>query len=61
MLYTPQVIQKTLDPVFNERFVFGTSYDLCDVESIVINVMDMESLGRSDMIGRVMRASTIRR
>ena len=44
---------KTLHPVFNERHVFGTEFDLGNIESIVIDVMDYDSASSDDIIGRL--------
>jgi CRP-like cAMP-binding protein len=47
------VFSKTLNPVFNERHVFGTEFDLGNIESIVIDVMDHDHASKDDLIGRV--------
>jgi hypothetical protein len=44
---------KTLNPVFNERHVFGTETDLQDIQHIVIDVYDADNVSAHDLLGRV--------
>jgi hypothetical protein len=48
-----KTLHKTLNPAFNERHVFGTEFDLKNIESIVIDVWDADNLSAPDLIGRV--------
>eukprot|EP01043_Picozoa_sp_COSAG02_P070645 COSAG02_NODE_12596_length_1521_cov_1.282700_2_plen_279_part_00 len=46
-------ISKTLNPVFNERHVFGTEFDLRDVQQVVIDLYDADNVSAHDFIGCV--------
>ena len=45
--------QKTLNPVFNERHVFGTEFDLRDIQQVVIDLYDADNVSAHDFIGCV--------
>ena len=48
-----KTVQKTLQPFWNERHVFGTEFDLANIESIVMDIYDQDNLSAHDLIGRV--------
>ena len=51
------VKEKTLDPVFNESFVFDVPYERIRQTSIAISVMDHDRMGRNEKIGEVILSS----
>lgn len=47
------VINKTLQPTFNERFAFGVDSDLCEIQRIVIDIYDSDPLSQDDLMGTI--------
>jgi Ca2+-dependent lipid-binding protein len=48
------VIEKTLNPVFNETFMFILPYEHIRQTSLEVSVMDYDRLGRNERIGQVL-------
>ena len=48
------VFEKTLNPVFNETFMFILSYEHIRQTSLEVSVMDYDRLGRNERIGQVL-------
>ena len=51
------VIEKSLNPIFNESFVFDVPYEKIRQTSIVISVMDYDRMGRNEQIGQIVLGS----
>jgi len=49
--------QKTLNPVFDETFVFSVPYERIRQTSLVVSVMDHDRVGRNDKIGQIILSS----
>ena len=49
--------QKTLNPVFNEMFMFRFPYERVRNTSLVVSVMDHDTMGRNELIGQVVLSS----
>ena len=49
--------EKTLNPVFNESFIFSCTYDRIRQTSLVISVMDYDRMGRNELIGQIVLGS----
>ncbi|XP_076344368.1 synaptotagmin-7-like [Tachypleus tridentatus] len=52
-----QVHRKTLDPIFNETFQFVISWERIRETSLVVTVMDFDTVGRNEAIGQVILSS----
>ena len=48
-----RVINKTLQPTFNERFAFGVDSDLCEIQHIMIDIYDSDPLSQDDFMGKI--------
>ena len=48
-----KVINKTLQPIFNERFAFGVDSDLSETHYLMIDVYDSDPLRQDDHMGTV--------
>jgi Ca2+-dependent lipid-binding protein len=48
-----QMIPKTLDPTFNESFVFMLPSERVHLTSLVVSVMDRDHIGQNELIGRI--------
>ncbi|ESN99022.1 synaptotagmin 7a [Helobdella robusta] len=51
------VIEKCLNPTFNESFVFDVPYEKIRQTSLVVSVMDYDRMGRNEKIGQVVLGS----
>ena len=49
--------EKTLNPQFNESFIFNCTYDRIRQTSLVISVMDYDRMGRNELIGQIVLGS----
>lgn len=49
--------QKTLNPVFDETFMFSVPLDRIRQTSLVVSVMDYDRIGRNDRIGQIILGS----
>lgn len=49
-----KVHQKTLDPVFNDFFVFDVPFETIRHASLLISVMDHDLIGTNDLIGQIL-------
>jgi len=49
--------EKTLNPVFNESFIFNVPYERIRHTSLNISVMDYDRLGRNELIGQIVLGS----
>jgi Ca2+-dependent lipid-binding protein len=47
------VSEKTLNPKFNELFMFRFPYERVRQSSLVVSVMDHDRFGRNELIGKV--------
>ena len=48
---------RTLNPVFNESFVFNVPYEKIRATSLIVSVMDYDRMGRNELIGSVILGS----
>ena len=48
---------RTLNPVYNESFMFEIPWDRIREASIAVTCMDFDKLGRNEMIGRILLGS----
>jgi synaptotagmin-7 len=48
-----QVKEKTLNPVFDETFLFTVPYERIRQTSLIISVMDYDRMGRNEAIGQL--------
>ena len=48
-----KVINKTLQPTFNERFAFGVDSDLGEIHHIMIDMYDSDPLSQDDFMGTI--------
>uniref|UniRef100_A0A914DKV5 C2 domain-containing protein n=1 Tax=Acrobeloides nanus TaxID=290746 RepID=A0A914DKV5_9BILA len=51
--FQTKVIRKSLNPVFNESFVFKVPYNEIGGQTLVLNVYDFDRFGKHDQIGQV--------
>ena len=51
------VHQRTLNPIFEETFVFSVPYERIRGTSLVVSVMDYDRVGRNDKIGQIILGS----
>ena len=49
--------QKTLNPTFDETFMFSVPFDKIRQTSLVVSVMDYDRIGRNDRIGQIILGS----
>lgn len=49
--------ERTLNPVFDETFVFTVPYERIRQTSLIISVMDYDRMGRNEPIGQVLLGS----
>ncbi len=49
--------EKTLNPVFNESFIFNVPYERIRQTSLNISVMDYDRMGRNELIGQLVLGS----
>ena len=49
--------ERTLNPVFNESFIFNVPYEKIRQTSLWISVMDYDRMGRNELIGQVVLGS----
>ena len=47
------VMERTLNPTFNELFMFRFPYERIRQTSLVVSVMDNDRFGRNELIGNV--------
>jgi Ca2+-dependent lipid-binding protein len=50
------VYKNTLNPVFNETFAFEVPWERIREASLNVQVMDFDSVGRNELIGRIVIA-----
>ncbi|GAB6023052.1 Synaptotagmin-7 [Chamberlinius hualienensis] len=48
------IIKRTLDPVYNETFVFAVPWEKLRETSLLVQVMDFDSVGRNELIGKIL-------
>ena len=48
-----EIIEKNLNPVFEETFMFTVPYERIRQTSLVISVMDYDRMGRNEPIGQL--------
>lgn len=51
------IVEKSLNPVFNELFLFRFPYEKIRQTSLAISVMDHDRMGRNELIGQVIIGS----
>ena len=49
--------ERTLNPVFNESFIFNVPYEKIRQTSLLISCMDYDRMGRNELIGQVVLSS----
>jgi len=47
------IVEKSLNPVFNETFLFCVPYEHIRQTSLAVSVMDYDRMGRNERIGQV--------
>ena len=52
-----EIKEKTLNPVFQETFIFTVPYERIRQTSLVVSVMDYDRMGRNEAIGQVILGS----
>lgn len=50
-------IERTLNPVFNELFLFRFPYEHIRQTTLAVSVMDHDRMGRNELIGQVVLGS----
>jgi Ca2+-dependent lipid-binding protein len=48
------IIEKTLDPVYNEEFLFAMPYDKIRQTQLLVSVVDWDRIGRNETIGSIL-------
>ena len=51
------ILEKCLNPVFNETFMFCVPYEYIRQTSLAVSVMDYDKMGRNELIGQVILGS----
>jgi Ca2+-dependent lipid-binding protein len=48
-----QIKEKTLNPIFDETFLFTVPYERIRQTSLIVSVMDYDRMGRNEAIGQL--------
>ena len=51
------IIEKSLNPVYNEEFQFAMPYDKIRQTSLMVSVVDWDRIGRNETIGSILLGS----
>lgn len=51
------IIKRTLNPVYNETFVFTVPWEKLRETSLLVQVMDFDSVGRNELIGKIVMSA----
>lgn len=51
------IIKRTLNPVYNESFVFSVPWEKLRETSLLVSVMDFDSVGRNELIGKIVMSN----